>query len=312
MRGLWHVDIMPNRHSIKDEASDADVEQAINTLFEQVHGSAPEAPRAALTSLQGYGAWCQYLEFPPLRKDELDVAVRTKVRKHIPYPPESVHLSYVQVPPIVAGSPKASVFVAAAHHNNIERMTHHLEKCHVELRGVDVTALALVREFVRNHTTPEGRIVGLLNVGFGLSHFVAVLNGYPYYVRDFAPAGGQFTYGFQVGLQVGWEEAERSKRLYDTMQRTHYVELFLKRWMEEVRRTLSHFSTQFANEGVTIQEIYLSGGCAGWTGVAERLSEFLGIPVRIEQWERLARPSSAEGSVDTSIYNVAIGVALEN
>ena len=156
----------------------------------------------------------------------------------------------------------------------------------------------------------SGKFVGLLNVGFRRSHLIMVRDGLPYYVRDFAMGGRDFTYALQMGDQVTWEEAERRKLTHDSLLVHPSIEPFLGKFAREVARALAYFRQQFASEELTVERLFLSGGTSRLKGFDQYLTNAVGIPTQVDDAIGLSWLPQSDKK-EAGCYKVAIGLALE-
>jgi len=145
--------------------------------------------------------------------------------------------------------------------------------------------------------------------GYQRTSVVLLKGPHPYFCREFRLAGSDFTYAFQMGDQVDWPEAERRKREYDVGEKDFKVESFVQRWLGDVQRSLSYAAQKHAQLVPT--QVILSGGTALWKGLAGRLSEFLSLPVRLHQWDRL-KLSGSSGPNEIALYDEAIGLVCRS
>jgi len=311
IKTLRHAELMPERASQTQQLPPDVHADRLKAVVADIQRGVGNAPRAVCTAVSSEGTICRYLELPPLSARELETAVPSAARKLIPFPLDQVVLSYVVVPQVAKGERRSAVFFVAVRKEEVERLTRLVQQCGLEVRALGVAPLAIARELSRNHPLPRDRFTGVLLIGFGRTLFLAMREQYPYYVREFTPAGRSFTYAFQMGNQSSWEAAEALKRNYDVGEQDISLEPFLLRWLDEVKRTVTHFREQFSQAEPELQRIYLSGGGAGWKGLAERVQETVKIPVTVDGWERLRWTGEQQRPGEACQYKLAVGVALE-
>jgi type IV pilus assembly protein PilM len=314
IKHLWEAPLHPGRNAHSDALEGERLATRLSQLLTVLFRQHPSLPRTVTTAIHGEGTWCRYLELPAMSARELETAVPTIARKELPFPAESASISYVPLPDGVGRrSEKSAVFLVAARKEAVKRVKDLVESCGLEVARLDVTPLALVREFARNHP-PGDRFQVLLHVGFRQSQLIVLRGRAPYYVREFSPAGRHFVYGFQMGEQIDWEAALALFRGSDATSRTVSVEPFLQRWIDEVRRTLASFRRQVP--GAEVERVHLSGGCAVWRGLDARLAEELACPVTVDGWDRLkcVLPGGDGrcGDLAPSRFKAVVGMALED
>ena len=260
IRNLWHEEVMPERQSQNDALDEATLRERLETLGASVRMKFPNVKKPVSTPIQGESVVCQYLELPQVSPKELDLAVNSMARRHVPFPMESVSISYMSVPQLSRGAKRSAVFFIAVEKSAVQRMQTLVSTMGFELKRPEITPLALVREFSRNHDTPKDQFTALLHIGFRQTYFIVLRQHNPYYVRNFTPAGRDFTYAFQMGNQSSWEAAEHVKRNYNCLDRDVSVEPFLLRWLEEVKRSMEFFRTQVLSADDGVSQVFMSGG----------------------------------------------------
>lgn len=310
VHGLWQAEIFPKRRT-RDEKLEGDALRAAVQPLLQACGSECEGfERQVITAVQGEETVCTYLELPPLQPEELEVAVRSEAYKHAPFDPDTVTLSYVTVPPLDPKKKASAVFLVAARKPATEAWQALLKSCNLEVSRMEVPALPLTRVFAQNGGG-SGVLTAAAHIGFRLTHFVIMRDGFPYYSREFALAGRDFTYGYQMGMQVPWEDAERHKLLYGLEKGKEYIDPFLMRFAGEVRHSIDFFHDRLAGKDRRVERLILSGGTAALKGFDRYLSETLHMPVTVDGLDRFKFKGKLSGSFPESSYNVAIGLGIE-
>lgn len=312
IRVLWKGEVMPERQSQNDALAGDAMKTRLAALGSELSRRHPNLKKQVAVPIQGEGVTSQYLELPPVSTKELELAVPSMARRFIPFPIDTVTLSYVPVPQLSSADKRSAVFFVAVQREAVNRLGTLVQAAGFELKRLEVGPLALVREFSRNHEMPRDRFTALVHVGYRHTICIVLRERYPYYVRDFTPAGRDFTYAFQMGNQSTWEAAEHVKRNYDVMERDVSMEPFMLRWLDEVRRSLEYFRTQVLKQDTAVSQVFLSGGGAAWKGLDERLAEHLEIPVIVDFWNRSKMSGVDWQPEEACQYKLAAGAALQD
>lgn len=309
IENLMKCPVLVDRQS-KEQMPERDhYAKCINELIKRSQKEKAGFKRSVAVSIPGGGSICGYLELPVLKPKELSVAVPSQAMKFIPHPMDKVTLSFIQVPQLSSGEKKSAVFFIAELNETLSYTKKLLAGCGLEINRIETYALALAREFGKDHGKTKERFFVLVNVGHKLTHVVILRDRYPYFAREFGIAGGEFTYAFQMGHQISWQEAESMKRSYDALTEDVSIEPFMTRWLNEVKKSITYFEKQFHIELGAIEKLILSGGTASMKNLDIRLARHTLIPVDVDAWEKLKSP--LEGENHSCIYNVAVGLALE-
>jgi type IV pilus assembly protein PilM len=263
------------------------------------------------TAIQGEGTICQYIDLPKLTKKELDVAVPSQAMKYIPFPMETISLSYITVPSIKKEENKTGIFFVAAQKKSVEDMKNILEQCGLQIEGMETPVISLVREWARNHGKKDN-FYALVHTGFRLTQVIILKDRHPYYCREFSIAGRDFTYAIQMGEQISWEEAEVYKMSYDATQKDVSMEPFMIKWLDDVKKSLGFFNKQFQNQSSSINQVFLSGGTALMKGLDMRLSEHINIPVICDTWDKIKVDSKFTQTVEPVKFKLAAGLVLKS
>ncbi len=260
-------------------------------------------------AIQGTSTVFKYLELPLLKPRELEVAVPSRAFKHIPFPADKVTISYVQVPQLSKGEKKSTVFFIAEQNSALIELNELLKGCGFNTQRIETPILSLTRAFTRNHQLPPDRLYVIVHSGFRNSYVIIGREHYPYFAREFALAGRDLIYAFQMGEQISWNAAEESLNRYDVTLEDPSIEPFLVKWLDEVKRSIDYFAKQSQVNVSDIDSVYLTGGMTGVKGLDKRLYRHLSLPVSHLKAEKI-RVDDGRQRDDFAAYAVAIGLAL--
>ena len=249
-----------------------------------------------------------YLELPKLSPEKLQVAIPSAVAREIPHPLQEVNLFPLPVPAL-ADANAQGIFFLSVPKTVQEAQTQAFSQAGFEVSSGEPGLLACLRGLARNVSLDSNQVTALVLSGFQRTSVVLLKGSHPYFCREFRMAGSDFTYAFQMGDQVDWTEAEKRKRSYDVGEKDFKVESFVQRWLGDVQRSLTYASQK--NSQLVPERVIFSGGTALWKGLAERLSEFLNLPVARHQWDRL-KLSSSSGPSEITLYDEAIGLVCRS
>jgi type IV pilus assembly protein PilM len=262
----------------------------------------PHAQRTVSAAIEGDGTWCHSLELPPVSRDEMQMAVRSAARKHVPFALDSAVLSWVEVPHAPGAGPgRHSVLAVAAKRQVVARHAHWMEAAGLRLDRLEISPIAVARAYGANHPEAEG-LHAVIDVGSRWTHVLLVADGAPRSIRWFAPAVGDIVEALVAA--EGWSVAEADRRLRERnlAAADPRIEAVARRWCDEVRRSLAAAP---ADEGA-VTSVTLTGGGALLDGLDRRLAERLGQRVGIEHWSALHGPAHSPAAQ----YETAVGLAL--
>lgn len=304
---VWQAPLFPERSAQKDRPAEDQLRKSMADLIKQCKAANGKTWNKTVTCpVYGQGVIHGYIESDVRTQKDLKFAVTSTLLKDLPYALEDFELNCLSVPPLTEAHPMAA-FYAVVPRETIELARSRVEACGLKLGGVVASPIALAREF--GHNRPDDpEFWALVHSGFEWTQVIVVRGTHPYYVREIPVAGGSFTYAFQMGEQVSWQVAEQNKRAYDCYEsREHFTEPFVRRFLDEVKKSLDHFKGKY---GKPVSKVAFSGGSACWRGLAKRLGEHLKTEVMLDGWRQI-RPDQPRPEDEALLHKVSLGLALE-
>jgi len=305
---LREVEITPARALLEEKPTDEQVTEAIRKATAEYTDKGSGYNPSIACAIQGEGAICRYVEIPKLDRNRQEMAIQSAVLKSISFPLEDAILSHVSVP-VLGRAEGSGIFFFAIKKSATAKLQELTAKSGVKVERFELPAVALIKGFTQNREIPADQFNAIVHIGSILTLIIIMRRGNPYYMREFATAGRDFTYAFQMGAQSTWKEAEEYKHSYDATRMEVPFEPVLARWIDQVRKTLAAFSRLDSSSSSAVSGIYLTGGSSSLKGLDRRLSEALDIPVNVEAWDRL----KAEGNLDGKpfgTFTVATGMVI--
>lgn len=301
---VFQHELLPSRESRDQRPDDAQLKNVIGAALKQVASETKQSTLRVNLSVQDHGLSTGYLELPPLIDRELQVAIPAAVSREIPQPLQEVEIFHVRVPAL-RQSENIGLFFLTSPKAGIAKETARFKGLGCEVLHVEPTLLSTVRGLTRNRTRPADEVWGAVSCGFHTTSVTLFRGPHPYFSRSFRIAGADFTYAFQMGEQVSWQEAEQMKRDYQVSTKNFHLEPFVQRWCAEVQRSLT-FASQNIPE-LKPSQLLLTGGSARWGGLDERLSEVCGVWVERDRWNQL-KPSTGGYESEIVLYEAALGL----
>ncbi len=307
---LLEAELLPERAFQDDLFDEHRIHSTIKTVLSPVLDPKARYKPTFAASYRGDEAFYRYLELPPLKRGQQETAIGSALSKMLSYPVLEASVTALPVPVLGPDSQNTGTFVMAFPRSSLEQHRQLLTRCDLEIARVEPSALALLRTLTANHGSLAGEFVALLEVGSRRTMALVLREGHPYFAREFAVGGTAFTYAFQMAAQSTWQDAELYKRRYDATAREVAIEPVLTRWLDQAKRSLEAFTKNHPELSPKVQRVFLAGGSSSWTGLAPRLEETLGIPVRTLTWDRLVPPQQPRQASPGS-FATALGLALE-
>jgi type IV pilus assembly protein PilM len=212
------------------------------------------------------------------QQDARDV-IRWEAEQHVPFDMENVQLDFQILDPD-GDSPQMSVLLVAAKRELIENRMSLLADAGLNPVVVDVEAFALHNAFERNYPEMRSGMVALVNIGHETTNVNLLSSGVPVLVRDVPFGTRRLREALQRerGLTGDAAEAVLQGRADPAA-----LQSLLSERVDElavgVERAAAFIVAQSGGDGV--RRVYLSGGGAVINGIAQALSNRMGVPAEI-------------------------------
>ena len=184
---------------------------------------------------------------------------------------------------------------------------------------VDVDSFALETMYEENYEFEDTEMVILINIGASITNINVVKGGASVFTRDFTLAGNSVTEAVAQKLGIDFDEAETAKiegiggsELEQQEFRDSLI-TYADPICSEIERSIDYFRSTYGGE--YIKHVLLSGGSAKIPGIANDLSQRLGVEVEIaDPFRKIGyNPKEFDPSTIENIGPVAavgIGLAL--
>jgi type IV pilus assembly protein PilM len=280
-------------------ADDAAVTEAVTRLRAEV-GLKKLPVRVGIASPR---VVVRQVQMPLMNRDELASALQFQAGELIPISMEDAVLDFAILEKNEhgdgdGGEPTMQVLLAAAQESTISRLVAAVEAGGLQVAGIDLVPLALVRALARPVPAmvgamagggvaldDEGAAEGIISFGGGVTSIVVHERGVPRFVRVLGTGGRALTDAISQDLNVPQETAEALKRAIGTQPADEAIarartamDRPLSVLIDEVRSSLDYYRNQPG--AARLQDVVITGGCAQLPGLPERLSALVGVQVQ--------------------------------
>lgn len=239
--------------------------------LEAAHETDPSEPlRAALdtlhvphrtVNLSVSGPWVlmRVVEMPPMKPQEMRQALPFEAQRYLPFNLQEVSIDGVTLGP-AADAKKVWVLIVACKKELIERRLDWARRAGLEVRVIDVDALAAANGYLAAH---NGQAAGespraLINVGAQLTNLVIFRGQAPYLVRDIPWGGAKLVR--QAAEQLAADEALITQELAQGSSRPELataVKAACEGLVSELQLSFDYFENRL---GQPPEEVLVSGG----------------------------------------------------
>lgn len=275
-----HLELENLALAVVEDASDRDsyvraiasVLQASEVITKTVAGSV-SGPKVAVRGFQ----------FPKLSPSEIDGAVRYEGSQVMALDIDDSVIDYSVLPSPDEKRQTTDVLFVAASKDEVSFRTDLMENAELEPRLMTVDALALLDALLTREDLPD--TVAVAHIGARNASVGVTRPGGTPFVRDIEVAGNAYTQAVAEALGISFREGEEAKvvdldQLPDAMQAAERV---TRKLVRELSRSLTYYQTR--ENGSDVDTLYLCGGASRMRGLAERISDDIGI--KVERWSPL-------------------------
>lgn len=263
-------------------------------------------------SISGPSVIVRYVELPRMSEDELKSSMKFEAEKYIPFPINEVILDSQIIEQL--GHGKMRVLLAAAKKSTITGRISLVESAGLSVRMIDCDSFALANAFLLNfHDINEANNSALLNIGDKLTTIDILKGRLAYFTRELEIGGRNFVKAISEQLSLDAKAAsdlleQPGERFEELMT---IVRPVVTHMIDEIKLSLSYYENQ---TGLSVNNIYLSGGLFGFKGLTDILKEGLGAECQL--WDPFKRvkiekdvPQEKLDKVKHQLH-VALGLAM--
>lgn len=258
------------------------------------------------------------IDLPYMEESELQASLRFQVQEYIPIPVEDAELDFHPLEEFT-GEGEARmlrVLLVAAHRDMVTSHVTAASEGGLRPQSVDLNSFAILRALGRTGAVGGSELI--VDVGAGVTNIIVHEDGVPRFVRILVLGGEDITETVASGMQIPHEEAEELKQRtgLDRTSTETAARLIADRaddFVDEVRGSLDYYQAQTGSTRIT--RVVFSGGGSKLTGLRERLSDVLRLPVEMGQpLQHLPVKGTVYGPEQLAevepILTTAIGLAL--
>ena len=291
---------------------DNEIQLALRTLVSR-NSFSSEAIAAAIP---GQSALVRFIKLPPVEKKRIPDIVRYEAHQQIPFPLEEVVWAYkpMEKPGTHEGE-QVEVGIFAMRRDIVNRFLSNLIVCDIDVDILQLAPMALYN-MLSFDQPPGDEATLLLDVGAENTELLLATE-HSVWPRSLPVAGNDMTQAIMEKFKVPFDKAETLKRMAKqskySVQIYHAIEPVLKRFVEEIQRSLGFYRS--INPGVRISGILTLGGAFRLPGMAKYLSENLRLPVRsyteVQNFDISRARNLKMFEEDAMGFGVALGLAVQ-
>lgn len=287
--------------------------EALPEVIKQLAATAKISQKDVNISISGSSVITRFISMPKMDKEALKGAIKFEAEKFIPFDINDCMVDF-QVMDRDKAENKLNILLVAAKKEVILEKIKTAEAAGFSVRLVDVDGFALANSFFKNFPAMEpDKACAILNIGATFTNLCVLRGGSLYFARDVALGTNEFSASIAKKLNVDRKAADelsvstgpKAAEAADCMK-TVFGSL-----LEEVKLSFNYYENQ---GGKNIDEIYISGGGASLSGIAEAFAESLGSKPSV--WKPLEFMDKSAAGIDSTLlthessFAIASGLAL--
>jgi type IV pilus assembly protein PilM len=286
--------------------------------------------KEAFISIPAFGGLITLIEFPQMKKEDMEQAIRFEAHKYIPTSLSEVVLSWdvvglksdtsknesamddkgVPVKKEANLSSKLEILLVAASKSKVAKYENLVRSGELNLRSVELESFPMIRALVGN----DQGIFVIVDIGSRICNIILVENGTIRINRNIDAGGKDVTSAIAKSIGVTEERAEAmkvsGKNFFAKDSSVNFPHLDMV--ISEISRIISNLKKD--RPDIKIDGIILSGGTANLTGIDVYFSDSLGEKVLIGnpfsrvQYDHRLDPIIKKQGIQ---FTVSIGLALK-
>ena len=282
---LLHFGMMPLMPEAIIDGTVANAEAVVEAIRNLVRMEKIKTKEVA-TAISGQSVIVKRIRVPQMTEKELAENIQWEAEQHIPFEISDVNIDF-QILPRIESSESATdnqldVLLVAARKSKVDDYTSLIVDAGLNPVVVDTDIFALENEYEINNDV-DSEVVVLVDIGAATMNINILRGNITMFQRDIAIGGNRYTGAIQKEFKIGYEQAETLKMGVGFTPKLGKEQVLsvMKRVSEEVceeiQRSLEFFRSTTSED--EINRMVISGGCARIKGLAEFLSQRLGITV---------------------------------
>lgn len=259
------------------------VVEAIQTLI----GERKIKIKDVAASVSGASVMIRKITLPTMSEEELDEQIQWEAEQAIPFNISEMYLAHEI---LNAGNDEGNmeVLLIAARKDPVNDYMAVITEAGLNLVVMDLDAFAALNAYEINYQMMENEVLALVNIGASIINVVITKGGKCLYARDVTAGGNLFTEEIMKELSVNHEEAELLKLggsatgEEEAVMRQE-VEAVIRRVSDQIVgdivKSLDFYQATATEDQIT--KVWLAGGGARTSGLAEALQKRQNLPVEI-------------------------------
>jgi type IV pilus assembly protein PilM len=296
---------------------DVKLKVMLNALIKKLKPTSKEA----YVSLPSFVGLISLINFPEMKKEEIEKAIQFEAHKYIPTPLDDVSLSWDIVKKeeskIIPGNQslpesarKIQVLLVAAPKKEIKKYNDLFSDSSLTIKVIELETFSLVRSLVGDNM---GTFL-IIDIGSRTTNLILTEKGLVLASRSVDAGGNEITNTLADNLNVSKPRAEtlkKQKKDFLNGQELAIIVPTLELISNEALRIINSYKEK--NPDVRIDSVIISGGSSKMEGIDKYFTKNIGIKAVVgNPWNKIVVNEKLKPTIETlgSSFAVAIGLAV--
>lgn len=275
--------------------------------------------KAVYASMPSFSGLVTLIEFPNMKRSELDQAIQFEAHKYIPTSLDEVSISWDVVTKqndkelkntSISSSDKIQVLLVAAPREKVMKYEDFIRSTKLKIKAIELETFSLARSLVGDDM---GTFI-VIDIGFRACSIVLVEKGVVKVNRNIDAGGNEITDSIAENMNISKKRAEELKKQgkdFINSRESSIILPTLDLITSETMRIINAYRNK--NKENKIDGVILSGGTAKLKGIDEYFSKSLEISTVIgNPWKKIVYAEELKPVIEKigSSFSVALGLAL--
>ncbi len=252
------------------------ISQAIQKLYFELNTKR----KMVATGMWGTAVIVKKITIPRIEKKMIADQIQWEAEQYLPFDINSISLAY-HVINSNESTETMDLLLIAAQHELVSQYRTSVEGAGLQLKTLDVSGFSLANVFEANYGK-SNEVIGLINIGSGVTNFVVVSNGEVIFSRDVSIGGFSYTNEISKEMGITLPEAESLKlsavskgaapdEVHQILSSTNDLVT------DEIRNSFDFFVG--SNNSATFNRCFVTGGASQTPGLIEQVSKATQVTV---------------------------------
>jgi type IV pilus assembly protein PilM len=267
------------------------------------------ATKDVYISLSGPNAIVRFIHMPTMNEEALQKSLAFEADKYMPFSVDDVYINSTILQKKSIDNDKMSVLFAAAKKEVIDQRLQIMKDFGLNVALVDIDAFAIFNAFLLSGVEiKKDESYAILNIGNMYTNTIIGKGETPFFCRDIQIGGDYIVKEALLKSELTYEQLFK-KDVDNDKIKEDALRMPVLKLLDEIRLSFGYYENQY---GVSVDNVFVSGGFSLFPGILEVLQDALGVS--IQKWDPMARfhigPEIDEAALDKARSSLSVASGL--